>query len=130
MKFLVIDTYYLAFLESFYRQCPGLACRSYEEQRQALVDQFFGTADFYSHNLKKLRHEATEIVANCQPLQYQWAKEHGLKLSQTHWTVGKWARFIPWLRRLQDSGELRVISMHVADSDDAVHSRPNILGSR
>jgi glycosyltransferase involved in cell wall biosynthesis len=43
------------------------------------MDQCFGTADFYSHNLKKLGHEAAEVVANCRPLQMRWAREHGIK---------------------------------------------------
>ena len=88
MRLLIIDTYYPAFLESFYRIQPNLAERNYQEQWHTLMDQSFGTADFYSANLRKLGHEATEIVANCQPLQLTWAREHGLSLKykMTHFS--------------------------------------------
>jgi hypothetical protein len=39
----------------------------------------FGTADAYSHNLRLLGHEATEVVANCVPMQCRWAADHGLR---------------------------------------------------
>lgn len=80
LKFLILDTYYPEFLDSFYAQNFDLACRPYAEQWRALMDQCFGTADFYSANLKKLGHEAYEVVANCEPLQRQWARENGLRL--------------------------------------------------
>ncbi len=35
----------------------------------------FGTSDAYSHALTELGHEATELVANCSPLQRAWARE-------------------------------------------------------
>ena len=45
------------------------------------MDECFGTADFYSSNLAKLGHQAEEVICNCDPLQRQWAREHGLRLS-------------------------------------------------
>jgi hypothetical protein len=42
------------------------------------MDTFFGTADSYSYHLGLLGHEAHEVVANCEPLQLAWAREHGL----------------------------------------------------
>lgn len=102
MKFLIIDTYYPVFLRSFYLQHPDLARHPYSEQWRALMDQYFGTADFYSYNLKQLGYEAAEVVANCEPLQRRWAKEHRLRLDQTHWTIVKRAGFIPWPRHVQD----------------------------
>lgn len=76
MKFLIVDTYYPAFLRSFYAQHPDLARRPYVEQWRALMDQCFGTADFYSANLQKLGHDAHEIVANNNALQRQWTREN------------------------------------------------------
>ncbi len=80
MRVLVLDSYYSAFLDSFYTRHRDLSKSPYGEQWRALMDQCFGTADFYSTNLIALGHEATEIVANCEPLQRQWAREHGVKL--------------------------------------------------
>jgi spore maturation protein CgeB len=80
MRFLIVDTYYTAFLDAFYAQRPDLVLESYGFQWRALMEQCFGTADFYSTNLQCLGHEATEVVANCRPLQLQWAREQSLPL--------------------------------------------------
>ena len=80
MRFLIIDTYYNVFLERFYAENPNWGQQAYEAKWRYLMDQYFGTADFYSTNLQRLGHEATEIVANCRPLQLQWAAERGLVL--------------------------------------------------
>jgi spore maturation protein CgeB len=80
MRFLIVDTYYQDFLKGVYARYPDLAQLPYPAQWQTLMEQCFGTSDFYSENLKRLGHEATEIISNCYPLQMQWAKEHGLKL--------------------------------------------------
>lgn len=105
MRFLVIDTYYTAFLNSFYARQPELTCRTYTEQWQMLMNQCFGTADFYSKNLKRLDQEATEVIANCELLQRQWAKENGIKLvkAKHRWTVRMRRGFIPWLRCIQSA---------------------------
>jgi hypothetical protein len=80
MKFLVVDTYYPAFLQSFWTRNPDIKSRSYAEQWQTLMAECFGTADYYSTNLKNLGHEATEVVANCPNLQLTWAQEHDIRL--------------------------------------------------
>jgi len=77
MRILIVDTYYQGFLRKVYGEDPALESRSYSEQWQRLMGQCFGTADFFSANLKKLGHEATDIVVNCEPLQAQWARENG-----------------------------------------------------
>jgi len=97
MRILIIDTYYPAFLDSFYTRHVGLGNGPYAEQHQALMDECFGTSDFYSSNLIALGHEAAEIVANCEPLQRQWAKENGLAFEK--WILGK-RGVIPWPRRI------------------------------
>lgn len=79
MKFIIVDTYYPAFLNKVYLETLHLDNQPYQHQWRVLMDQCFGTADFYSDNLQQLGHEATEIIANCRPLQMQWAIEHGLK---------------------------------------------------
>lgn len=99
MKLLIIDSYYPAFLHSFYAAHSDLAYRPYNEQWRTLMDQCFGTADFYSANLIALGHEATEVIANCEPLQQQWAKENGVKLER--WVWGRRARLIPWPQHTQ-----------------------------
>jgi hypothetical protein len=80
MRFLIVDTYYKAFLDHFYAEKSGWEQQPYDLQQRGLMNQCFGTSDFYSCNLRRLGHEATEVVANCFPLQVQWAKERGLRL--------------------------------------------------
>jgi spore maturation protein CgeB len=77
VRVLVVDTYYPAFLTAHYAAAPGLEKQSYEKQWRALMARRFGTSDAYSHHLRKLGHEAVEIVANCDALQSAWTREHG-----------------------------------------------------
>lgn len=101
MRFLILDTYYPAFQRHFYARHADLSQCSYAEQWRTLMDQCFGTADFYSQNLKKLGYEATEVVANCAPLQRQWAREQGVELGGMRWYERMRRKFIAWARRGQ-----------------------------
>lgn len=74
----MLDTYYPPFLAEHYRRAPELAARTYDEQLTALIDRCFGTSDAYSRHLRELGHDAVDVVANCEPLQLRWAREHGL----------------------------------------------------
>ena len=85
MKFLIIDTYYPDFLRSIYSRTVGLSARDYISQKKILLGQCFGTADFYSSNLERLGHEASEIIANAESLQAQWCRENGIKLDDSFW---------------------------------------------
>jgi hypothetical protein len=100
MRILILDSYYSAFLDSFYGRRPEMTQCSYEEQWRALMNEFFGTADFYSTNLIALGHESTEIVANCEPLQRRWANEQGINLDRPKLFWSRRARVIPWPQRL------------------------------
>jgi hypothetical protein len=97
VKILIADTYYPAFLASIYTQNPELNQQPYQEQWHFLMAQCFGTANYYSTNLRQLGHEATEVVANCEPLQHRWGQEHGVKIdSQSHWKIRFRKGWIPW----------------------------------
>jgi spore maturation protein CgeB len=77
MRVLIVDTYYPAFLRSVYAADPGLARQPYAEQLAMLLFRGFGTADFYSNNLRALGHVAGDLIVNCEPLQRRWLREHG-----------------------------------------------------
>lgn len=81
MKILIVDTYYQDFLNSFYKDhnVNGL---DFKKHRQLLLNQFFGTGDTYSYYLKKLGHNAEELIVNDYELQSKWAKENNLKINQ------------------------------------------------
>ncbi len=82
MKILVVDTYYPAFLASFYASNPDLRSKPYYLQRQALLRQCFGTSDFYSRHLNKIGCDAQDLVVNCIAAQEAWSKENGKAFSR------------------------------------------------
>jgi spore maturation protein CgeB len=75
LRVLILDTYYAAFVTAHYAARPELASASYGDQHAALMAECFGTGDAYSHFLRALGHEAAEIVVDCEPLQFRWARE-------------------------------------------------------
>ena len=77
MKILIVDTYYPAFLNATYRSKAMASKVSYQEQLEYLLDQSFGTADFYCKHLNTLGCEAKDVIANCRQLQSSWIKERG-----------------------------------------------------
>ncbi len=80
MRFLILNTDYPKFLQSLYAQHRGLENQTYDEQMRVRNDSLFGSADFYSSNLRKLGHEAWDIHADNQFLQRAWLREHGLPI--------------------------------------------------
>lgn len=82
MKIAIVDTYYAAFLVAQYAKFPGRKYLSYDEQRHQLLDECFGTSDFYSRHLNKLGWEAEDLIVNCLPLQEAWAQENAADYSK------------------------------------------------
>jgi len=82
MKITIIDTYYAAFLAALYAKQPNSASLPYTEQRNELLDQCFGTSDFYSRHLNQLGWDAQDLIVNCLPLQEAWARENGARYSK------------------------------------------------
>jgi hypothetical protein len=122
MKVLIIDTYYPAFLQSFYAHHPDLAGYPFEQRWRLLMDQCFGTADFYSANLNELGHKATEVVANCEALQLKWAEEQGIELPESGWKVGLKKGFFPWPQRVQSTDWVYTVLLA-----QVRHHRPDVL---
>lgn len=91
---LIIDPHYSGFLDDFYRKHPEAKREDFETQRKHIFDQCFGTADFYSKNLRPLGWQVEEIIPNCEQLQKRWAKEHGVRYKKNY--LAK----IPKLRQL------------------------------
>jgi hypothetical protein len=80
LKILVVDSYYPAFLEGALQNLNAEAL-SYSQMLNGLLQLRFGTADFYSRNLRNLGHDASDIIFNCAPLQRKWAAERGVKFA-------------------------------------------------
>lgn len=100
LKFLIVDTYYSKFIDSFYASHIGLERYSYQKQYHILMDQCFGTSNFYSLNLNKLGHQAEEIIANCEPLQRQWALENSFSLKAGYPIYSALMRKHRWLQKV------------------------------
>lgn len=86
-RLVKLSRYYVASLNQHYAAQPDLASRSYEEQHAALMAACLDTSDFYSRAFKALGYETLEIVANAEPLQKQWAQEHGYEFDDARWWV-------------------------------------------
>ena len=79
MNILILDNYYEKFLNLFYLCHPEISTMDFETHRDLLMSQRFGTSDAYSYNLKKLGHDAQEIITNDDHLQMKWAHENGIR---------------------------------------------------
>lgn len=76
MKIVFIDNYYPEFLRQIEREIIEEGDSSYLETRNKLLQYNFGTADYYSSNIKKLGWEAEDIIINSNLSQSRWAKEN------------------------------------------------------
>jgi spore maturation protein CgeB len=76
-RIVKVTSYYRDFLKEYYNQNPGITNQSYEIQLANLMSECYAWSNFYSKHLRELGNEAFEIVSNAEPLQNQWAKEHG-----------------------------------------------------
>jgi hypothetical protein len=122
MKFLIVDTYYPRFLAS---AMPGVqeGAHSYQEMRDRLLKLRFGTADFYSRNLRALGHEAEDIVFNCEPLQRQWAQENGVTDLPGGLRIPTRLARLPLVRRFAQASD----SMLAIALQQIRRARPDIL---
>lgn len=85
MKILFFATYYDPYLSSFYQKNPDLSAKPYREQLDCLISDFFGAFGSYTLECRTQGHEAELIIANCEPLQRQWAKEQKIFFDERNW---------------------------------------------
>jgi spore maturation protein CgeB len=88
MKILFVDTYYPAFLKTVRDNNPQLSSQPYIKQLDFLLNQCFGTSDFYSSAFKKMGWKAEDLIVNDEDLQKKWAKENGLDFAD-NWLISK-----------------------------------------
>lgn len=99
MKIAILDTYYPAFLSSFYRATSSKKL-SYNSQLNALINECFGTSDFYSFHLNALGWQSYDLIVNCIDLQAQWAREHSFNFSNIVSKISPKAYRVPLLGSL------------------------------
>jgi len=114
MRFLILDAVERRFLSSFYTRNPDYGELGYEKAWRRQMDECLALSDSYSRYLKKLGHQADEVIVNDELLQKQWAAQKGFRVSEqvrrskvvrhqlrTFWR--KWSESrAPLVRRLYD----------------------------
>ena len=96
MRILLTAYEYPQFMYWLRTRYPRSTRRPYSEQLQNRLSQAFLWSDFYSVNLRRLGHEAQEVVPGNSDLQLAWAKEHGLRIGG-RWRMRTRRGVIPWL---------------------------------
>ena len=99
MKFLIIDSYYPKFLNSVISSLTEDET-NYTELLDRLLRLRFGTADFYSRNLRSLGHEAEDIIFNCIPLQELWACENGFSILGSRMSIPHRIAKLSFIRKI------------------------------
>jgi len=84
MKIVFFATYYEPYLQDFYSK-NNLTELSYQKIYNLLLNDNFGTFGLYTRNCCELGEDAHLIIANCKPLQQQWAIENNLKYDESNW---------------------------------------------
>jgi len=87
MKLAYVTTNYDLYVKKFYEKNINLVQASYQEQKKALDFDLFGWADVWTSTLEPLGYQVQEIRANVQPLQFAWAREHGIKEVRQSWIL-------------------------------------------
>ena len=89
MKFLQILTFYEKTLADFYARKPHLAKIGFDEQMAGLTNDA-GGAHIIAPYMGKSGYDAQVVIANCEPAQKQWAREHdiGVEHAEKNWMPG------------------------------------------
>jgi hypothetical protein len=85
MRLIRITTNYSSYLTQFYNKYPELVNQPYQIQYQKMVSDCFGWADFWTNSLGKIGYEVWEPIANAEPMQKIWAKEHHVPYNEQNW---------------------------------------------
>jgi spore maturation protein CgeB len=85
MRLIRITTNYPTYLKQFYEQRHELKPQPYAVQYQTLMADCFMWADFWTDPLGQLGYEVWEPVANAEPMQKAWAREHGVSYEEETW---------------------------------------------
>jgi glycosyltransferase involved in cell wall biosynthesis len=86
IKIFKASPFYIHYLNQFYIDHLGLNYKSYHEQYQTIMADFFGWYDLWKTSLEATgNYEVVEVISNAKQLQETWAKESGLKLNGDNW---------------------------------------------
>lgn len=125
-RFVKITNYYRNFLNYYYSKKPQITNLSYQGQLDDLMNEAFGWSNFYQINLNKLGNDAYEIVANAEPLQSTWAKEHGVNSSGENLLIEQLKFYKPEVIFFQDS--LSFSPSFIAEIKNKIKTVKKIIG--
>jgi len=77
-RFVKVTTFYSEYLRQYYNRNPEIVIKTYSEQMEHLMSDGFGWADYFKIHLGEIGVDAHEIIANVEPLQKAWGREHGI----------------------------------------------------
>jgi spore maturation protein CgeB len=112
MKIFLLDTYYPKFLSAYYAEHSQYSNKSYETQLKDLLNESFGTSDFYSRHLKDMGHDVSDFIVNCHQLQGIWAEENDFKINRLALKLPQGLNNIPmvgpWISKLRGLVDIAV----------------------
>ena len=85
MRLLKLGIYHQSYLRDFYEKRSELKNQSYLLQHRALIDDGFGSSDFWTNALTELNYETTDIIANAEFLQTSWASQNNFSFDENDW---------------------------------------------
>lgn len=85
MRLLKLGIYHPTYLRDFYGERPQLETQAYSIQHDALIEDCFGSSDFWTQGLNKLDYQTADLIANAEPLQKRWARENDLSFDDNNW---------------------------------------------
>lgn len=85
MRLLKLGIYHDTYLREFYASRAELNAQPYEIQHRALIDDCFGSSDFWTSELNKLNYETADVIANAGFLQKAWARENDFRFDEKDW---------------------------------------------
>ena len=77
------------YLARYFAAHPALARKPYAEGHAALMYNGFAQADFWTGALADLGYETSDVIANAEPLQRQWARQ-GAAGGGIDWNTENW----------------------------------------
>ena len=81
MRLLKLGIYHSIYLRDFYANHAELKNQTYAVQHKTLIEDCFGSSDFWTRELNKLGYETADIIANAELLQARWALENDFSFS-------------------------------------------------
>ena len=76
---LFVDTYYFSLLQAHGLERTPVRSDSYDTELADALEIGFGTGGAYTRNMAALGWDARIVIPNSLTLQYQWARDHGVR---------------------------------------------------